>query len=147
MLKGFENGASHFMGAFWVEPEGRAHLLGIMQDMKGKVPVSGICRHRGPLGKPGEGACVPGTLRDQRKGLWKRSLFQYGIAARGTWRESCLLVTLNSMQMKVLEKSISLHWSTVGGSWSQSSFTGDFETMVRYCFIKRPFLLETSGDT
>jgi hypothetical protein len=51
------------------------------------------------------------------------------------------------MQLKFLEKSIFLHSGPVGGPWNRGSFTGDFETIVTYCFIKRTFLLEAPGDT
>jgi len=71
----------------------------------------------------GEGARLQETLRDQRRGVWKRSFLLYGSSGKGTWRETSLLVTLKSMQIKVLEKSISVHSSRAGGPCSRGTFT------------------------
>jgi hypothetical protein len=43
------------------------------------------CLHRGPVGEPGEGVHLQGTVI-VRGGLWKWSISLYGSSVRGTWR-------------------------------------------------------------
>jgi len=57
---------------------------------------------------------LPGTLRNSKRGLWKRSVSVYEGCTRGTCREFSFTGVLKDMQRKVLETDVFLYRGPVG---------------------------------
>jgi len=57
----------------------------------------GVSLRRGPLGEPGEGVHLQGTVRD--RGLWKWSISLYRSSVRGTCRRARRLWRWSSLSM------------------------------------------------
>jgi hypothetical protein len=84
---------------------------------------TGISVHRGPAGK----VYLPGTSRDSKRRLWKRSVFLHGGSARATWRE-CSFTGYSEGYIK--EGSVDGHLSPQGPhweTWKGGSFTREFK--------------------
>jgi hypothetical protein len=97
----------------------------------------------GPIGEKGRTRCYVGLPSSWA--LWTVTICFPPVS----WR-SLLLRTQGDTKERInlwfWKRSIFLHSGPVGGPGRRSCFTRDFKRKVRFCFIRRPYLLGTPRD-